>query len=243
MTELPQLVIEKDHRLQKATDELAQLRWHWTLDETNPKRVPQREYARQVGVDQKRINVDANAWADHLAAQGEALHGLTPGTPHTVSDFRELRKLSSERQEAAKAIAKATGQAVSSVTTHKKEEIADVVNTARERAIDRGTTVESEIDQAAEWREKARRAARREQDERKAAHTMRYVTIEGQIGVAMQKLRAILNESEGVEFTEEEKELLVDSLAKLRALLNLIDMRIAGNTNVDWDAELHKLVK
>lgn len=240
MTALPALVIEKDHRLQKASDELLELRWHWTLDESNSDRVTFVEYARQVGVSDKAVANSANGWAAYLATDPNEL--VRPGQPQRPGDFVELAKLGAEKQQAVKAIAKNTGEAITTITTGKREEIADVVNTARERAITHGTTVEHEIDKAAEWREKTRQASKRETDEHKAKHTMRFVAIEGHIGVAMQRLRKILDEAEGVDFTGEEKELLVDSLAKLRALLNLIDMRIAGNTNVDWDSELQKLV-
>jgi hypothetical protein len=117
------------------------------------------------------------------------------------------------------------------------------VSTARERALDRGTTVDHEIQRAAEWREKTRRAAQAETNERRKAQTMRYVQFEGLIGKAMQSLRTILRDSEGVDLDDELRELLTSSLGNLRALLNLIDLRIAGETNVDWDAEFERLVK
>jgi hypothetical protein len=62
---------------------------------------------------------------------------------------------------------------------HKRDEVAAVLNTARERAEVKGTTVEHEIDRAAEWRAKSRKAAEQEQDRRRRELTMRYIEIEG----------------------------------------------------------------
>jgi hypothetical protein len=36
-------------------------------------------------------------------------------------------------------------------------------------------------------------------------------------------------------------DLMRHSIANLRALLDLIDLRMAGEANIDWDAELEKL--
>jgi hypothetical protein len=238
---LPAEVINRDRTLQRSANELMELRWHWTLDETNPDKVSKRGYARQVGVSESTIRQDANAWADYLAAQGASDIARTPDAAQTPGDFRELRKLSGERQEAVKAVARSTGWSVSNVASNKREEVEAVVSNARERALDRGTTVEHEIQRAAEWQEKARKAAEREKDERRKAHTLRFIGIEGDIGVIMQRLRKVLDSAQDVPFTDEERELITESLAKMRALLGLIDLRITGETQVDWDAELKKL--
>ncbi len=240
-TALPAGVVETDRKLQKATDELAKLRWHWTLDESNPGRVAFREYGRQVGVSEWSIRVLANGYAAFLKA-GASDVARTSGQPQTPTDHIELAKLGEEKQEAVKAVAKATGSSVSNVAAHKRDEVQDVINTARERALDKGTTVEHEIERAAEWREKARATAKREADDRKAKSTLRFVEIEGHVGAAMQRLRKILQAADDVQFSDEEKELIAEALGKLRALLGLIDMRIAGETQVDWDAEFEKLV-
>jgi hypothetical protein len=241
MTNLPTDVVQQDRTLQKAADELAKLRWHWTLDESNPDRVSFREYARQVSSHEKSVRAMAHGYAAFV--QTSAGPGARiPGEPQTVTDHIELAKMGEERQDAVKAVAAATGEAVSTVSKHKREEVNDVLNTARERAIERGTTVEHETQRAAEWRAKARKAAEREQDGRKRRSTMRFVEIEGHVGAAMQRLRRILESAQDVDFTDEERELLTESLGKLRALLNLIDMRIAGETKIDWDAELERLV-
>jgi nucleotide-binding universal stress UspA family protein len=245
MTEnLPAEVIQTDRRLQRSADQLMELRWHWTIDESNAGRVSVAEYARQVGVARPRISQDAHSWSDWLAAQRKRTADGTapsPGEPQTPDDYRQLKRLGEERGEAAKAIARTTGVPVGTVANHKRDEVDAVLSTARERAVDRGTTVEHEIERAAEWRAKARKAADREQDERRKAHTLRFIGIEGDIGVIMQRLRKVLDSAQDVPFTDEERELITESLAKMRALLGLIDLRITGETRVDWDAELKKL--
>jgi len=240
---LPTNVVEKDHKLQKSANELMALRWHWTLDKANPERVAQREYARQVGVDQSTVNRDANAWADYLAAQSDAPKGITPGAPQTPQDFRQLRKLRSDRQEAAKAIAAATGDKVGNVAGNKAEEVDAVMGIAQNRAAEKGTTVEHEIQEAAEWRARARRADKKIRDDRKERHGLRYLSIEGKVARMIRIGGEILEATEGTLFDADERELLTESVGKLRALLNLLDLRIAGQVDVDWDAELTKITK
>jgi hypothetical protein len=79
---LPADVINEDFMLEGqvsgVTEKLAQLRWHWTLDESNPEAVGVREYARQVGRNDSVIHrmargyanwvLDASStFADHMA--------------------------------------------------------------------------------------------------------------------------------------------------------------------------------
>lgn len=64
--------VEQDHALDRERshrlEELMALRWHWTLDESNPARVSIAEYARQVGASESAIGADANGWAAYRAA-------------------------------------------------------------------------------------------------------------------------------------------------------------------------------
>ncbi|MPZ14298.1 MAG: hypothetical protein GEU73_07715 [Chloroflexi bacterium] len=72
---------------------------------------------------------------------------------------------------------------------------------------------------------------------------MRYIEIEGHVGAAMQRLRRVLEIGEGVDFDADETDLIAEALGKLRALLSLIDLRITGTTDIDWDAELERMTK
>src|SRR5262245_33920002 len=153
---LPKRVIDKDYELSKSGDDLMKLRWHWTLDGSNPKRVEFTEYARAVGRDRKIISRDAYAWEEYQQAKTAGPMG--PGSARTPSDFRQLAKLSEERKQATKAIARVTGKAIATVATSKRDEVDAVVSLAQERAMKRKTTVEHEIEHVAERRERGRQA-------------------------------------------------------------------------------------
>lgn len=245
---LPNTAILRDHKLEEAattaTDELMEHRWHWTLDESNPKRVSIREYARCIGRGETTIRADVNGWAAWLAEEAAHVHVRTPGKARTPNDHRELAKLGADKKHAVEALAKATGKSVSAVTSsHKREEVNSLIANAKDRAERRGTTVEHEIEQGAAWKAKAEKAAAQERDEKKRKHTMRFIKIEGHIGSAMRYIRKALTEAEDVEFTDDEREIMVDTLGKLRALLNLVDLRIAGTVDIDWDAEFQKIAE
>jgi hypothetical protein len=242
---LPAHVIAMDSKLEAAFDDasnsLMEHRWHWTLDESNPKRVSISEYARQVGKSRQTISADANGWADYTASTRKARPaGKVPGQAKTPEEFRQLANLGAEKQAAAEAIARTTGRSINSAARD-HEALNAVVSKARDKAARRGTTVEHEIDQAAAERERASKAAAKLKDERKKRMTAAYISIEGDIGAMLQRGKKILKTADAIEFGADETELLADALGKLRALLNLLDMRFTGEANVDWDAELEKI--
>src|SRR5438309_7292975 len=72
---VPQSVVAEDHRLERAADSAAlalmRLRWHWTLDESNSKRVSVRAYASAVTKNSTRIHDDAHGYA--LLERGAAI--------------------------------------------------------------------------------------------------------------------------------------------------------------------------
>jgi len=67
---LPIEVISQDADLESAierdTAALAELRWHWTLNDSNPNRVTISEYARQVGRVKSTISTMVNGYAASL---------------------------------------------------------------------------------------------------------------------------------------------------------------------------------
>jgi hypothetical protein len=235
---LPEEVVHKDRQLSQAAGDLMELRWHWTLDESNASRISITGYARQVGVSHPAISRDANAWAAYLIRNLE----VTPGGLQTPGDFREAAGMREERRMATEAVAAATGRTFHAVAQRSPDEVNHVLETARERAEERGTLVEHEIERAAQWRAKARKAAESEKDERRRAAGLRYIELEGLAGKAMQALRKMLDVAKDVELGDEETELLTKTLADLRALLGLLDLKITGATDVDWDAELERMV-
>lgn len=241
---LNESVIREDHRLDDANartgEDLARHRWHWTLDESNPDRVPVREYARQVGRARNPIYVMVHAYAAWQVAP--AAGAALPGQPVTLSDFAQRERMTAERAEAVEVIAAQTGKTFSAAGhSSKSREVDEVLHMARDRAERRGTDMSDELPGVVEAREKSRQSDAKRKADRQAAHMFRWIAVEGHLGKAHRALVATLNESAGVEFTDEEVEFMSDALAKVRALLGLIDLRIAGDVDVDWDAELAKL--
>ncbi len=59
MSKLPLEVVQEDTELEtrigRMSERLSQLRWHWTLDESNSDRVSFRQYGRDVGKDHSVI--------------------------------------------------------------------------------------------------------------------------------------------------------------------------------------------
>lgn len=232
---LPKTVIEKDRTLQKSADALMKLRWHWTMDKSNPERTTKAAYAKQVGARQDTVGADARGYDLWLSRGSAGKHDLSPG------DCRELAKIGEEKRHAVEAVAKQTGKSVSTVARHDRVVVDAVVGRARDRAEAKGTNVSDEIEVAAERAERARKTAAANKKERKERNTARYIEVEGHVGFAMRRLRQALDATEGVEFSSAERELLSDTLGKLRALLNLIDLRVTGSVDIDWDTEFQKI--
>jgi len=200
---LPKRVIEKDYELSEAHDELMELRWKWTMDPSNAKAVSFAEYAREVGRDPSVIRRDATGWDKYQQSLEKAGSSLTasPGAATTPYEFRELAALSEERQQAAQAVAKHTGNKVGHVARNKRQQVDVVVDRAHRAAEKRGTTVEHEIDKAAEWQAKAERVAERDRRERKQRHTSQFLQIEGKIGAMLARGREVLALAEDIPFS------------------------------------------
>ena len=99
---LPRKVVEQDRSLRgaeaRAGRGLAELRWHWTRNEGNPRRLSYAEYGRQTGVDGSTIRSDARAW--------EIL--MDPSVKFSLTDARRLAHMSADRGEAFQALANVT---------------------------------------------------------------------------------------------------------------------------------------
>ena len=76
-------------------------RWHWTLDEDNPKRVSIRQYAKEVGVGFKRVANTVNGYA--AWSSGDV------GSHITLGECIERVSMSTERAAATEAVAKVHG--------------------------------------------------------------------------------------------------------------------------------------
>jgi hypothetical protein len=137
-------------------------------------------------------------------------------TARTPDDDRYLAQLQQERQQAAEAIERITGGRA------KRELVDNILAKARNQALDRGTTVAHEIERTVQQREKARQSRQRRRKEHLRKHSPEFIKIEGKLKQAMRSCTQILDESEGIEFTGDYREILMDTLGKLRARLDQI---------------------
>jgi hypothetical protein len=244
---LPPEVIERDKTIDgeiaSKTGELMELRWHWTRDKDNPARVTVAAYARAVGRARQVISRDANAWAQWLASQSKRTDiqcAPTPGEPQTPSDYRELANLSTQRQQAVAAIARATGKQVSNVAANMREEVNAVLVTAHADAIRHGTTIEAEVDRVAEWQakmaqEKEKRStalseagknrwAQEKAGQPAAAESPVPVSLESRIAAARTALGDLLDAAEGI--SAQKAETVKGAVNDLRTLMDKIEARI-----------------
>lgn len=235
MNTLPAKVVAEDQRLDATAtttqEQLARLRWHWTLDESNPDRVSQSEYARSVGRSQVAIRAMAAGYnAFVIGVDGRSL-----------TDCIELAKLSTTKQAATEAVAGAMSLSVTAVASGHRDKVKETIAAATEAAERRGTSVADEIPRIAQAHERQRQSAERQRVEHKAAHTLRYVQIEGHLAAAKDRLGKALAVAHDVDLDGDEVELIVDMLRQVNVALRLLDVRFTGESHTDWDAEAQLL--
>jgi hypothetical protein len=233
--------IEQDHKLedaaQRSSEDLARHRWHWTLDESNPDRVSLRQYAKDVGRNFATIRKYAQGYADWVITQGNHPLGAAD-----LSDCIAKANLSIEKAEVAEAIAQTEGVSVKSVTDRRGDEsLAVEVDRAREKAERENITLAEAAQAHAERRKQIRDHAGTEASNRAARHSLRYIEIEGNLARAKRLVTDAVEVAKHVDFTDEELELLTDTVKNLRAALDLLDLRFGGSPDIDWDAELATL--
>lgn len=238
---LPAAVVAEDRRLDAAAvrsqEDLARHRWHWTLDETNADRVSIKAYTRAVGLsDTAPISRMANGYAAWMAAKDGGMRNCA-----SLGEHIRRAGMSAEREAATEAVAKATGRSFITASATNANEVAEVTRAARERAEARGTRVEDEVEHVAEWRARGRASRDAQQARAAATSSLQWVEVRAALAAARRHLRVALDESDGVEWTSEEADLLRRSIDCTRATLDLVELRVTGAAGIDWDAELAKL--
>lgn len=232
----PQEAIERDHQLEaeaeRTSNALAEHRWHWTLNESNVERVSIRAYARAVGRSASTIGNYANGyltWRDRAGAI-------------TSSESIERAKVGTEKETAISAVAEARGLSFKHVRQSRPEEVRRVRELARERAEEKGTSIEEEAPKVAAIIAKVDEAEIARRDERMQRHGLRYIELEGYFTSALRFLARAERLAGQLQWEEEEQELLTHSIEQIRKLLHRIDQRIAGVETIDWDAELEAIL-
>jgi hypothetical protein len=231
---LPRPVVEEDHRLAKAVSgastALMKLRWHWTANEANPKRVSSLQYAKQVGRDDATIRRDARAYEIIATSRG--------AQPPTPDEARERARMSVESFKAVEAVAKARGVGTHYARERHKDEVRRVRDIARERAEQRRTTIEEELPRAAEWNVKAERARERERDEKRERHGLQWVKTEGKLQDAKRKVVEAIDAAIGAEFDREERDLLLHTIGEVQEGLQLARTAITGKAVAEKKLEV-----
>jgi hypothetical protein len=143
--------------------------------------------------------------------------------------------------EATEAIAQARGVASKTVQSHHRPAVRSTIARARERSEETGATVSEAIgaiakeDVALEAAEKAKRVPM----------PLRFVKMDKLLRQARVDLRMALTEARNSDMTdelgEEIVELLTDTVDNIAALVGLLRSAIAGDSGVDWDAEMSAL--
>lgn len=229
---LPQKVIAEDRKLEKvasgASEMLAELRWHWTLDESNDGRVGFREYARAVG----RSDVTIREYAHGYAASRERNIPLTDGMKRAM--------MSAEREAATEAVAKARGITFVTAQQSRPTEARRVLNMARERAEETGRSVAEEARKAAKLVVQDKETREQEDRARRRRKGLRFIELEELLQRVRRDLVRAVKASSSLDWGDDEQELLVNTLENIKQLISLIDMAIVGS-DVDWDVELANL--
>jgi hypothetical protein len=230
---LPLNVVEEDRSLEKrtegATRALLLLRWHWTLDESNPARVSLKEYSRRVDVAEPTIRRDAHAGA---MLQGESGAALPP------NEARERASMGAETEAAAEAVAALYQAPLSTVRRTHRRDVRTIRDNARQRAEERGTKVVDEIPHAAAMVRRHKEAEEKEAETKRQHHTVRYIEVEASLGQAAKFLIKAIRASEGVAFTQEEREMLAIALTTVERLKRVADRAIVEAYDKTWQTEL-----
>ena len=230
---LSQAVIAADRKLEKASSSASEMlmehRWHWTLDESNPKRVSLREYARAIGKSFSTISADAKGYALHLDRD------------IPITSAREQANMSTETWAATQAVAKARGLQETTVRQDRPVEVRRVREMARERAEQRGTTVEEETRKAAQLIVQNEQAVEREKGDRRKRLGLRFIELEEHLQKMRREGVKAVNLASEINWGDEERELLSSTVANVRSLIELVDLALVGAADIDWDAELAEL--
>lgn len=249
----PAQIAAEDQRLEQAEHraggQLAQHRWHWTLDEANPERTSFLAYARLVNRDEATIRRYANGWASYLTQQSSEVSSELASNM-SPADHIARQGYSEERRTAIQSVADAHGISFDYARQQYRDEIDRVQLAAQHEA-------ESNPQAAPDQRQKVmERAAKNIVTSRSVARDSRErlgrskpalaVLIDGELGKSRQALVAALNFARSGEIGTMPPELaghLQKALDDIEALLQMVRTAIGGGpgANIDWDAELARL--
>ena len=114
---------------------------------------------------------------------------------------------------------------------------------AHDRVLRRGTSFDDELHDVAAQRQHHRVRSRELKDERQQHLLEECLHMQQCLGYAIGRVREAYQIAVDINFGEQEIEFIKDTLSTLRALVNLLDRRIVGKEDTDFDAELKNLLK
>lgn len=242
---LPEGVVGEDQRLEAASEsasgDLAKLRWHWTLDESNSERVGFAAYARAVGKAPTTIKQYAHGYV--LFASSER------GASLTIGEAVQRVNTNTEKQVVIEAVAEQYGTTPQTARRWHKAEVRAVKNAVEEKAEEMEEKGEDfPLEERAEYaqriagiKKRARDREQREREEAKKRHGARFFEADGYGRDAANSMKKMLAQVEGVEFDEEEVRLLQTHSQAVTAMARLVDAALTGDSGTDWDAELARI--
>jgi hypothetical protein len=234
-------IIQADHDLETAADrasgKLAEHRWHWTLDETNPDRLGIREYARAVGRNHATISNHAHGWLDHLT------------TDRTVQDAVQIRSVKQADRDIVEAVAKATKTSIVNTRQHHRDDVDRVRNTVAEAREREDLTPDREreiIDRTAQNIAAGRKAEQASREQRKRSTPLQVLVIQGGLDTAKRALTKTLEDAKILDQDVLDEEFITglrEAIDRVVALAKLIQLALGGNSEINWDAELAKIAE
>lgn len=265
-TALPAEVVAEDSRLEtaanKANEALAKHRWHWTLDESNPDRVSMREYARAVSRDHKTIRGYVNGYAEWAGAAGSPTLNECIERARMSADQETYTEAVAEANQvtfpqARKAYAPdvtRVREAVHQEADRRQRAAETERETAQVQRREPDPTVvarehmppEERVSYAHRYAEQIARSkaseAKREGDKKRAL-SANYMYVDAKLTHAYRDLKEVLDYQQRglLDLPEAELELVRDSVSKVKAVLDLVNLAITGSVDVDWDKEMENL--
>lgn len=234
-------VITKDHRLEaeasSASENLAKHRWHWTLDQENPSRVPVREYARAVERHPKTIAGQAHGYAAWLVGAGTSASS-------SLNEHIERARMSEEKAQLVEAVAEANEVGVQQARKVYSSDVSRL-REAVERKVERDPDITPEekvgyTKRLAKTMARSRKVTADRELTKAQRRTAQFMVIDGEVSQALRCIERAVKEARVGGLDPDAVEALTSTLDKLRSMADLLRVAIAG-LDIDWDAELVKL--
>jgi hypothetical protein len=218
---------------EKAGEALARLRYENTLAIG----VSFVEYAKHCGVAES--NVRRYALAHQRLVENES-----HGSAESAESFDEAMVRatnSADRAAVVEAVAVVEGVTLRTADNGQhRQTVARVKQLATAAAERKGTSVAEEAPRAARVVAGSRQAEKRLREVKNAMPAY-FVVIDNHLAKARLALTAALNDSHDIDWDDEAREMIVEALGKVKAIIGLLDMRFEGLADVDWDGELARI--